>query len=225
MQLKEIIQRFEDLSNPETVAGMERYGIKSEKIYGVSIPEIRKLAKEIGTDRKLAHQLWKVNCRERRILAGMIDQPAEVPETQLDQWVTGFDNWEVCDQCCMNLFEKTPFAYKKAKQWSKAKEEFIRRAGFVMMARLAVSDKKAADQKFEAFLPLIVKRADDERNYVKKAVSWALRQIGKRNRHLNQKAIAAARQIQKTDTKATRWIASDVLRELTDQKTQKRLKH
>jgi len=224
MQFKEIIERFENLSNPEAVAGMARYGITSAKIYGVSIPEIRKLAKEIGKDRKLAHQLWQVNCRERRILAGMIDEPAAVPETQLDQWARGFDNWEVCDQCCMNLFEKTPYAYKKAKQWSKAKEEFVRRAGFVMMARLAVSDKKAHDEKFEAFLPLIIKRADDERNYVKKAVSWALRQIGKRNRHLNQKATAAARQIQKADTKATRWIASDVLRELTDQKIQERLK-
>jgi len=225
MQLKEIIERFENLSDPEAVAGMARFGIKSAKIYGVSIPEIRKLAQEIGTDRKLALQLWRVNCRERRILASMIDEPAAVPEEQLDQWVAGFDNWEVCDQCCMNLFEKTPYAYKKATQWSKAKEEFIRRAGFVMMARLAVSDKKAHDEKFEAFLPLIIQRADDERNYVKKAVSWALRQIGKRNRHLNQKAIAATRQIQKADTQATRWIASDVLRELTDQNIQERLKN
>ena len=224
MQLKDIIERFENLSDPEAVAGMARYGITSAKIYGVSIPEIRKLAQEIGKDRKLAHQLWQVNCRERRILAGMIDEPAAAPEGQLDEWARGLDNWEVCDQCCMNLFEKTPYAYKKAKQWSKAKEEYVRRAGFVMMARLAVSDKKAQDEKFEAFLPLIIKRADDERNYVKKAVSWALRQIGKRNRHLNQKAIAAARQIQKADTRATRWIASDVLRELTDQKVQDRLK-
>ncbi len=141
----------------------------------------------------------------------------------MDEWVKDFDNWEVCDQCCMNLFEKTEFAYQKCFQWSAREEEFVKRAGFVLMARLAVSDKKASDEEFEQFFPAIKREADDNRNYVKKGINWALRQIGKRNLSLNEKAIEVAGEIKKMDSKSARWIAADALRELTGQGVQARL--
>ncbi|MGB2584192.1 MAG: DNA alkylation repair protein, partial [Dehalococcoidia bacterium] len=144
---------------------------------------------------------------------------------QLDSWVKDFDSWDVCDQCCMNLFGKTRFAYRKAVEWSASEQEFVKRSGFVMMACLAVSDKKADDNQFEAFFPIIKEGASDNRNFVKKAVNWALRQIGKRNRSLNRKSIETAEDISKTDSKSARWIASDALRELTSQAVQERLRN
>jgi 3-methyladenine DNA glycosylase AlkD len=144
----------------------------------------------------------------------MIDEPSLVTEVQMDSWTKDFDYWEICDQCCMNLFEKTDFAYQKALEWSRDSQEFVKRAGFVMMARLAVSDKKAGDEVFEAFLLIIKKEASDERKMVKKAVNWALRQIGKRNRRLNKLAIETAKEVQKMDFPAARWVASDAIREL-----------
>src|SRR4030067_63182 len=148
----------------------------------------------------------------------------EITEKQMEEWVRDFDSWDVCDQVCMNLFEDTPFAYKKAIAWSKRKDEFIKRAGFVMMARLAVSDKKAADKQFEQFLPIIKRESTENRNFVKKAVNWALRQIGKRNSRLNKKAIEIEKEIQKIDSKPAKWIASDALRELTSKAVQKKIK-
>jgi 3-methyladenine DNA glycosylase AlkD len=142
----------------------------------------------------------------------------------MEKWVLDFDYWEICDQCCMNLFEKTGFAYEKAIEWSLRDEQFVKRAGFVLMARLAVSDKKADDSRFEQFFPMMLREADDERNFVKKAVNWALRQIGKRNLGLNEKAIETAMEIQKIDSKSARWIASDAIRELSGEAVQKRLR-
>ena len=226
MQYGEILKRLESLSNPEAVSGMERYGISTkDKVYGVSIPNLRKLAKEAGKNHSLAQQLWESGSRESRILAGMIDDPKIVPEEQIDRWVEDFDNWEVCDQCCMNLFEKTEFAYQKCFQWSSRDEEFVKRAGFVLMARLAVSDKKAGDRDFEQFLPVIKREAHDNRNYVRKAINWALRQIGKRNLSLNEKAIEVAMGIRESDSKSARWVASDAIRELTSQAVQERLRN
>ncbi len=225
MQYEEILERLKALSNPEAAEGMARYGISTKSAnYGVSIPNLRKIAKEAGRDHSLAQQLWAMDSRETRILAGMIDDPKMVTEKQVDRWVRNFDNWEVCDQCCMNLFEKTEFAYQKCFQWSAREEEFVKRAGFVLMARLAVSDKKADDEKFEQFFPAIKREADDNRNYVKKGINWALRQIGKRNISLNEKAIEVGREIQKMDSKSARWIASDALRELTSEAVQERLR-
>ena len=220
----EIVKKLKSLSNPEAVAGMARFGINPENTYGVSIPNLRRMAKEIGKEHTLAQQLWSSGIHEARILAGMIDVPEVVTEKQMDLWVKGFDSWDVCDQVCMNLFEDTPFASKKAVAWSKRKEEFIKRAGFVMMARLVVSDKKADDKQFEQFLPIIKRESKDERNFVKKAVNWALRQIGKRNLRLNKKAIEIAKEIQKIDSKSARWVAADALKELTSETVQKRLK-
>jgi len=153
----------------------------------------------------------------------MIDEPNKVTEEQIEKWVKEFDYWEICDQCCSNLFEKTNFAYKKAVEWASRKEEFVKRAGFVLMARLALKGKNLEDRVFEEFFSIIKKEATDEREYVKKAISWALRQIGKRNLKLNKKAIDVANEILDIDSKSARWIAKDVLRELTSDKIQERL--
>jgi 3-methyladenine DNA glycosylase AlkD len=223
MNYKEIIQTIKSLYNPEAVKGMARFGINPKSTYGVSIPHLRKMAKQIGKNHLLAQRLWSSGIHEARILACMIDDPAEVTEDQMDGWVKDFDSWDVCDQCCSNLFDKTKSSYKKATQWAHQDREFVRRAGFVMMAVLAVHDKKAQDKAFMQFFPLIQRGAEDERNFVKKAVNWALRQIGKRNLALNKKAIATANKIQRMNSKSARWIASDALRELTSEAVQKRL--
>lgn len=223
MHCKDILQQLESLSNPEAVAGMARFGINSNNTYGVSIPALRKIARDTGKDHALALALWQSGIHEARILAGMIDEPEKVTEEQMESWAMDFDSWDVCDQVCSNLFDKTDFAYQKAHEWSGRKEEFVKRAGFVLMAALAVHDKRAGDEKFLEFLPIIKREAVDDRNFVKKAVNWALRQIGKRNLNLNNAAIETAKKIQEIDSKAARWIASDTLRELTGEKVQKKL--
>ena len=202
---------------------MARFGINPENTYGVSIPELRNMAKEIGRDHDLAQRLWALNIHEARILASMIGDPKTTTEEQMDTWVKDFHSWDVCDQCCMNLFEKTKFAYPKAVEWSSSDKEFIKRAGFVLMARLAVSDKKSDDTQFKRFLPIIKREASDSRNFVKKAVNWALRQIGKRNLNLNKMATKAAEEIQRIDSTSARWIASDAIRELTSEAVQQKL--
>jgi 3-methyladenine DNA glycosylase AlkD len=224
MQVDDILSQLKALANPEAVAGMARFGINPEHTYGISIPTLRQMAKKIGKHHELAQQLWASGIHEARILASMIDRPAEVTEAQMEAWVKDFDSWDVCDQCCGNLFDQTAWAYRKAVEWSARDEEFVKRAGFALMAYLAVHDKKVADEAFSQFFPLIQREATDSRNFVKKAVNWALRQIGKRNRNLNTQAIETAHQIQQLDSKAARWIAADALRELTSDKVQQSLK-
>ncbi len=223
MQIEEIIKELESLSNPEDVKGMARFGINPQKVYGVRIPELRRMARKAGKNHDLAEKLWKFGYHETRIMASMIDDPGEVTEKQMERWVLDFNTWDICDQCCMNLFDKTPFAYKKVFEWSQREEEFVKRAAFTMMAVLAVHDKKARDESFEQFFPLIIRESNDNRNFVKKAINWALRQIGKRNLELNKKAILVAQEIQSIDSKSARWIAADALRELTSEKIQERL--
>jgi 3-methyladenine DNA glycosylase AlkD len=224
MNKNEIINRLMSLGKKENVDGMARYGITAKKVFGVSTPEMQKIAKEIGKNQEFSLELWKENVYELRIIAGMIGDPDIVTEQQMDSWVNDFDSWAVCDSVIMNLFEKTSFAWDKAVEWQQREKEFVKRAGFVMMARLAVSDKKAPDEKFYDFFNYIIKESTDERNMVKKAVNWALRQIGKRNRNLNGKAIAVSEEIYKINSKSARWIASDALRELKSEPVQKRLK-
>jgi len=224
MNIKEILSIFNSNKNARNIDGMSHFGINTKKAFGLPIPFLRNLAKKIGKNHSLALELWETGYHEARILASFIDEPASVTEKQMDSWVKDFDSWDVCDQCCMGLFDKTKFAYKKAVQWSKSKKEFIKRAGFAMMASLAVHDKKADDSIFEEFYPLIIEGANDERNFVKKAVNWALRQIGKRNLSLNVSAVKTAHDILKLDTKPSRWIANDALRELTGNAVQNRLK-
>ena len=223
MQYKEIIQQLKSLSNPVAVAGMKRFGIQTKNTFGVSIPHLRKIAKQIGKDHPLAQRLWASGIHEARILASMVDDPKVMTEKQMEKWVKDFGSWDVCDQCCSNLFDKTSLAYRKAVQWSERDEEFVKRAGFVLMAVLAVHDKEMSDREFVKFLPIIKREATDGRNFVKKAVNWALRQIGKRNLNLNGMAIKTAKEIQKIDSKAAKWIASDALRELTSQAIQVKL--
>lgn len=223
MRVEEVLSELKSLSNPDAVAGMARFGINPENTYGISIPTLRKMAREIGRDHALAEQLWSSGVHEARILAALIDDPRMVTEEQMERWVRDFDSWDVCDQCCSNLFDKTNLAYRKAVEWSAREQEFVKRAGFALMASLAVHDKKAADEEFIPFLPLIARESTDNRNFVKKAVNWALRQIGKRNRNLNRAAIATAKQIQEMDSKAAKWIASDALRELASEKVQQKL--
>lgn len=202
---------------------MARFGINTKNSYGVSVYDLQKLAREITKDHALAQQLWASGIHEARILASMVDKPEMVADTQMEQWVKDFDSWDVCDLSCSNLFDKTQFAYQKAEAWSKREEEFVKRAGFVLMAVLAVHDKTAADEELLKFMPIIKRESTDDRNFVKKAVNWALRQIGKRNLNLNKMAIKTAREIQQIDSKSARWIASDAIRELTGEAVQKRL--
>lgn len=223
MQSDEILRKLKSLSDPKAVEGMARFGINPKKTYGVSVPSLRAMAKEIGRNHVLAQQLWSSGIHEARILAGMIDIPDMVTEEQMESWVKDFDSWDVCDQCCSNLFDKTGFAFKKAVEWSSRNEEFVKRAGFVLMAALAVHDKKAKDEEFLKFLPMIKRESVDDRNFVRKAVNWALRQIGKRSIDLNEEAIKTAKEIQRLDSKSARWIAADALRELTSEVVQKRL--
>jgi len=221
--VEEVIARLNALSNPDNVAGMARYGINTQDTLGISIYTLRPIAKEIGRDHALALALWDSGVHEARILASYVDDPLKVTEAQLERWVVDFDSWDVCDQVC-DLFGRTPFAYQKTFEWSQRQEEFVKRAGFVLMAELAAHDKKAPDDKLAQFLPVIVRESADERNFVKKAVNWALRNIGKRNRYLNGLAIETAGQIRQVPSKAARWIAADALRELTGEKVQARLR-
>jgi 3-methyladenine DNA glycosylase AlkD len=202
---------------------MARYGINPQNTLGISIYELRELAKSLGYDHQLAQDLWGTGIHEAHILASYIDRPEWVSEEQLERWVADFNSWDVCDQVC-DLFDQTPFAYQKAFEWSKRPEEFVKRAAFALVAGLAVHDKQASDEKLAQFFPMIAHAADDERNYVKKAVNWALRNLGKRNRALNAQAIQTAQEIAKSPSKAARWIAADALRELNSQKIQERLK-
>ncbi|OGM11246.1 DNA alkylation repair protein, partial [Candidatus Woesebacteria bacterium RBG_16_39_8b] len=214
------------IANPKNVDGMARFGINPKNTYGISIPNLRKIAKEIGNNHDMAQKLWASGYHEAKILASMIDEADKVTEKQMDAWVSDFDSWDVCDQVC-SLFEKTPYAFEKVVEWSKKNEEFVKRAGFALMATIAWHDKDAPDSKFVKFFPHIKKGSTDERNYVKKAVNWALRNIGKRNKTLNKRAIQVAKEIQsanrRTNSKSARWIAADAIRELTGEKVQKRL--
>jgi len=213
MDCAEVLERLRSMGNPDNVKGMGRFGISVKNTFGVSMPELRKLARKIGKHHDLAQGLWKSGIHEARIVAGIIDEPGSVTEKQMDAWVKDFDSWDVCDQVCMNLFDKTSFAYKKAVEWSSRNEEFVKRASFALMASLAVHDKKAEDEAFLKLLPLIKRESTDERNFVRKAVNWALRQIGKRNKKLLREAIRTAKEIQALESKSAKWIASDALRE------------
>jgi 3-methyladenine DNA glycosylase AlkD len=214
MDYDQLIARLKAMENPANVAGMARFGINSKNTLGISVVTLRKIAREIGRDHPLALKLWSSGIHEARILACFIADPKKVTPAMMNRWVKDFDSWDVCDQCCMNLFDKTPYAYDKVKEWSIRKEEFVRRAAFALMAGLAVHDKEASNRNFQRFFPMIESAATDSRNYVKKAVNWALRQIGKRNSFLHGEAMRTAEEIAKIDSSSARWIAADAIREL-----------
>jgi 3-methyladenine DNA glycosylase AlkD len=222
--VKDVMTKLRSKARPDQLAGMARYGMAIEQRLGVSVPDMRKLAKEIGKDHKLALELWKTGIAEARMVAAMIDEPDKLTEGQMEDWVKDFNSWDVCDQVCMNLFEKNRLAWKKIVDWSEREEEFVKRTAFSLIACVAWHDKKSSDEKFIELLPIIIKGATDERNFVKKAVNWALRTIGKKNLNLNKAAIDAAKEIQRLDSKAARWVASDTLRELQGDAVQARLR-
>lgn len=223
-ELQTILDWMKTNENAENKAGMARFGIETSHAYGISIKQLEPLAKQHRKQHDLAQQLWVTGIHEARLLACLIDDPKLVTEAQMESWSQDFDSWDVVDQCCNKLFDKTPYAYAKAVEWSARPQTFVKRAGFVLMATLAVHDKKATDEPFINFLSLIEREAADERNFVKKATNWALRQIGKRNITLNAAAIETARRIQLLDSKAARWVATDAIRELTSESTQYRLR-
>ncbi len=222
--VEDVLKKLTSQARPDQLEGMARYGMAIEKRLGVSIPTLRKLAKDIGRDHNLAKALWKTEIAEARIVAAMIDDPTQITEAQMEEWVKGINSWDVCDQVYMNLFEKTPLAWSKITDWADRKEELVKRTAFSLIACLALHDKKASDDKFVALFPIIKQAATDERNFVKKAVNWALRNIGKRNLNLNRASIDISKEIQMLDSKAARWIASDTLKELGSDAVQKRLK-
>ena len=222
--VNDVLDRLQSKAQPEQLKGMAKYGMAVEQRLGVSVPEMRKLAKEIGKDHKLALDLWRTGIAEARIVAGMVGDPAKLTEEQMEDWVKDINSWDVCDQVCMNLFEKNQLAWKKIIDWSEREEEFVKRTAFSLVACLAWRDKKASDEEFIEFLPVIIQEATDERNFVKKAVNWALRNIGKRNLKLNKAAINAAKEIRRLDSKSARWIAADAIRELESDAIQSRLR-
>lgn len=214
MHIKNILTTLRAQANPANVAGMARYGINTRNTLGVSIPFLRQLARGYRGQHELALALWATDVHEARLLATLVDDPKQVTAAQMEAWVKDLDSWDLCDQLCNNLFRRMPHARAKALLWAKRKPEFIRRAGYVLMATLAVHDKTATDADFEAFFDAIRAGATDERNFVRKAVNWALRQIGKRNAVLRKRALQVAEEISRMDSKSARWIAADALREL-----------
>ena len=222
--VKDVLDKLQSKAQPEQLKGMAKYGITVEQRLGVSVPDMRKLAKEIGRDHKLALDLWRTGIAEARIVAAMVGDPAKLTEEQMEDWVKGINSWDVCDQVCMNLFEKNQLAWKKIVDWSEREEEFVKRTAFSLIACLAWHDKQASDEKFIELLPVIIREATDERNFVKKAVNWALRNIGKRNLNLNEAAIDTAKEIKRLDSKAARWVAADAIRELESDAIQSRLR-
>lgn len=224
MDARAIVRELRALGDPVAVEGMKRFGIEGKNTLGVSVPELRRLSKKVGKSHELALELWGTGIHEARILAAMVDEPKRVTAAQMDRWTRQFDSWDICDGCCGNLFDKTKFAYAKAMEWSRARPEFVRRAGFALMAELAVHDKSAPDEKFDPFFEAIRVGSTDERNFAKKAVNWALRQIGKRNTRLNKRAIGVAEEIRRMDSKSAKWIAVDALRELKSLQVTRKLR-
>jgi 3-methyladenine DNA glycosylase AlkD len=215
MTADQIIVILKEKSNAAHLTGMKRYSIDTQYALGIPMPELRKLAKLIKKDHNLALALWDTGLHEARILASMIDDPKLVSPEQIDAWVKDFNSWDICDQVCGNLFERTPFGIEKAVEFCSCQEEFIKRAGFVLMAEHAVHNKKASDDVFLALLPYAEREAWDNRNFVKKAINWAIRQIGKRNPALRMAAMETAMLILMQETKAAKWIATDALQELS----------
>lgn len=222
--LDEVLDKLNEKAKSDQLEGMARFGIVGDQRMGVSVPDMRKMAKDIGKDHQLALDLWETGIPEAMIVAGMVAEPDKLTEEQMEDWVVDINSWDICDQVCMNLFEKSPYAEQKIFEWSAREEEFVKRTAYALIACLAWHDKDASDQAFTKYFPVIKNGSTDDRNFVKKAVNWALRNIGKRNIELNQAAIQVAREIQAVDSKSARWIASNAIRELESDKVQERLR-
>jgi 3-methyladenine DNA glycosylase AlkD len=225
MRAEEVLKILQSLGSKKAREGMEKFGITSDRSLGISTPVLKSVARKLGRDHRLAAELWACGIFEARVIAALVDEPDKVSQSQMDRWVGAFNSWAICDGCCCYLFRRTPFAWNKAAEWSKHPKEYVKRAGFSLMAYLAVHDKEADDLQFQKLLPIIEREAKDNRLYVRKAVNWALRQIGKRNQRLNRLAIQSAKRIRLQNTSSARWIASDALRELESAPVQRRLEN
>lgn len=223
-EAEEIIHFLQSQTDETRRKGMARFGIATGKAFGVPLPILRSQAKSYKKNHLLAKELWESGFHEAQIMATMIDDPKQVTEIQMEQWAGAFNSWDICDQCCSNLFDKTEFAIAKTVAWAGRQEEFVKRAGFTMMACLAVHSKKTDDGQFIEFLPLIVRESKDKRNFVRKAVNWALRQIGKRNVQLHNEALVIAEKLMLSEDATARWIGKDAWKELTNEKIIKRIK-
>jgi 3-methyladenine DNA glycosylase AlkD len=223
MQANEVLERLKLLESPKDREGMARFGINPDHALGIGVTKLRAIAREVGRDHDLALELWTSGIHEARLLATIIDDPTLVTKQQMQAWVADFDSWDLCDQACMNLFWRAEDSVEMAFEWAERDEEFVKRAAFALMARFATKRARAPDGLLESFLPIIERASDDERNFVRKAVNWALRGIGKRNSHLNELAIECAERIRARDSRAARWIATYALRELTSDKVRARL--
>ena len=224
MTINSILTELHSHQSSAVLAGQKRFGIANETGLGVSVPILRAMAKKIGKSQPLSIELWNTNIHEARLLASMIGVPTEITEKQFDDWTTDFDSWDICDMTCSNLFDKTPFVVDKIFEYALRKEEFVKRTAFALMATYAVHAKNVNNEIFEQFLPLIEREACDDRNFVKKAVNWGLRQIGKRNLYLYEKANECAIQVAKQSSKSAQWIAKDALREFSEEKIIERIK-
>jgi 3-methyladenine DNA glycosylase AlkD len=222
--VERVVAELRRLGTKHNVEGMARYGIRAKKVFGVSKPKLDALAKKIGKNHALGLELWSTGIQDAKILAGLISEPEKVTGAQMELWVRDFDNWDSCDGTCCHLFVFADGAWEKAFAWTKRKEEFQKRGGFALAAYLAYRDKTAADSKYLKFLKVIEREAVDERNFVRKAVNWALRNIGKRNVRLNRAAIATAKRLGGKESRSARWIAADALRELQGEAVQARLR-
>ena len=215
MLVGEVLSRLRSLQNPAAVQALQKVGVTPRAALGVSDGDLRKLAADIGVDRLIAQQLWASGIHDARVLASMVDDPARVTPKQMERWVRDFDSWALCDACCVNLFDKTPFAYAKSVAWSARKEEYVKRAAFSLVAALAVSDQKAADNEFLRFIPIIKREAGDDRPFVRKAIASALKEIGRRNKSLKKIALDLAKELDQLEAKSAHWIAADAIKELT----------
>lgn len=225
MDKNEVLAWLKRRGTQRTVKGMSRYGIEAKRAFGVQMGTLGSLSKRLGKDHALALELWKSGWYEARLLAALVDDPQLVTRRQMNAWASSFENWADCDTACFKLFDRTPFAWEKSRQWSSSPREFVKRGGFALMACLALHDKAAPDKRFLAFLPVIEKGARDERNFVKKAVSWALRSIGRRNRALNVAALEVAKRLTLSKEASARWVGKDALRELSSSKVRAQLAH
>jgi 3-methyladenine DNA glycosylase AlkD len=223
MNADEVLQALSRLASGDVREGMRRFGIPVDNAHGITTPQLKALARRLGTDHALALRLWDSGVFEARIVAALVAEPQQVTRSQMERWARAFDSWAVCDGCCCHLFRKTPFAWAKALEWSRRKAPFVKRAGFALMAYLAVHDKGAADDAFDDFLAAIEREADDPHPFVKKGINWALRQIGKRSRGLYARAVRTAEAVRARQTPAARWIAADALRELRSEQVRARL--
>jgi 3-methyladenine DNA glycosylase AlkD len=221
---REVIAWLKRKGTKGTRDGMERYGIPSDKAFGVPVGVMKQHAASLGRNHELAAELWETGWYEARMIASFFDEPARVTPAQMDKWCRDFDSWAICDTACFHLFDRTPHAWNKVRTWAAKRDEFVKRAAFALLASLAVHDKAAADEQFLRCLPLIEKAAADERNFVKKGVNWALRTIGRRNPKLNTAAVALARRLAASPAATPRWVGKNALSELTSPAMTRRLK-